>query len=312
MSHNILELVRDLRPADAGRVDEIFPQGRRRELFEQIVSSERPISAAPVRRRPAPSWRTRSGSSTIRGARRPALIWTLGAASLGAVVAALLITGSAVRPQTAAGAVAFRTATDGDIVATVTDPFAAESRLKAAFAEHGLDITVNLLPVSPSLVGTVVYTSDNGGASAIRPLLGGRCVTGGGGCAIGLKIPATFTGKGYITLGRPAKPGETYESQASAFAPGEALHCSRLLGARVATALPVLRAHNLSVEWRETITERSSDGSSFGRSQTDGRPPVNNYIWDANMVAPGSIMVWTAPTPWPADAAHGAAVNHGC
>jgi hypothetical protein len=208
--------------------------------------------------------------------------------------------------------VAFRAAADGDIVATVTDPFAAESRLKAAFVEHGLDITVNLVPVSPSLVGTVVYTSDNGGPSAIQPLQGGRCVTAGGGCAIGLKIPATFTGKGYVTLGRPAKPEEAYESQASAFAPGEALHCSRLLGARVATALPVLQAHNLSVEWRENITERSSDGSSFGHSQTDARPPANNYVWDANMMTPRSIMVWTAPTPWPADAAHGAAVNHGC
>jgi len=312
MSQNIVELVWDLRPADASRVDELFPQGRRRELFEQIVSSERPLIAAPARRRLAPSRRAQSWPSTIRRARRPALIWTLGATAVAAVAATLLITGSAVRPQSAAGAVAFRTAPNGDIVATVTDPFAAESRLKAAFAEHGLDITVNLVPVSPSLVGTVVYTSDNGGASAIQPLQGGRCVTGGGGCAIGLKIPATFTGKGYITLGRPAKPGETYESQASAFAPGEALHCSRLLGARVATALPVLRAHNLSVEWREDITERSSDGSSFGHSQTDARPPANNYIWDANMMAPGSIMVWTAPTPWPADAAHGAAVNHGC
>ena len=69
------------------------------------------------------------------------------------------------------------------------------------------------MPVSPSLVGTVVYISDNGGASAIQPLQGGPCVTGGGGCSIGVKIPATFTGQGYITLGRPAKPGETYESR---------------------------------------------------------------------------------------------------
>jgi hypothetical protein len=304
MSQNIVELVRDLRPADAGRVDELFPQGRRRELFEQIVSLERPIIAAPARRRLAPSRRTRSWSSTIRGARRPALIWTLGAASVAAVVTALLITGSAVRPQSAAGAVAFRTAADGDIVATVTDPFAAESRLKAAFAEHGLDITVKLLPVSPSLVGTVVYTSDNGGASAIQPLQGGHCVTGGGGCAIGLKIPSTFTGQGYITLGRPAKAGETYESQASAFAPGELLHCSGLLGARVATALATLQADKLTATWRD-------DTASFSR--TDTTPPTNNYIWDASMTTPGTIIIWTHPTPLPADlAANAQRYDQGC
>lgn len=312
MSQNIVELLRDLRPADAGRVDELFPHGRRRELFQQIVSSERPITIAPARRRLAPSRRTRSWSSTIRRARRPALIWTLGAAAVAAGVAALLITGSAVRPQSAAGAVAFRTAPDGDIVATVTDPFAAERQLKAAFAEHGLDITVNLLPVSPSLVGTVVYTSDNGGASAIQPLQGGRCVTGGGACPIGVKIPAAFTGKGYITLGRPAKPAETYESQASAFAPGEVLHCSRLLGARVATALPVLQADKLTAAWREDTTGTAPDGTSTSFSKTDTTPPTNNYIWNALMIAPGRIMIWTEPTPWPADAAHGAAANEGC
>ena len=312
MSQHIVELVRGLRPADAERADQLFPRERRIELFEQIVSCELPTIAKPARRRSVPSRRARSWSSTIRRARRPALISTLGAAAVAAVAAALLITGSAVRPQAAAGAVAFRTAPDGNIVATVTDPFAAQSRLKAAFAAHGLDITVSLVPVSPSLIGTVVYTSDNGGSSAIQPLQGGRCVTGGGGCAIGVKIPATFTGKGYITLGRPAKPGETYESQASAFAPGEALHCSRLLGARVAAALPVLQADKLTSVWHEVATVNAPDGKSRSVGRIDTTPPTNSYIWDGSMTAPGRVMIWTEPTPWPADAAHGAAVNQGC
>jgi hypothetical protein len=229
-----------------------------------------------------------------------------------AVAVALLATSSAVRPQTAAGAVAFRTVSGGEIVATVTDPFAAESQLKAAFAQRGFSITLKLIPVSPSLVGTVVYTSDNGGASTIQPLQGGRCLNGGGGCAIGVKIPAGFTGQGYITLGRPARPGETYESQASVFAPGEALHCSGLLGARVATALSALQADNLAVEWRENTTETSTGGTSVSHSKTDTTAPSNNYIWDADMAAPGKVMIWTEPTPWPADNTHGAQFNRGC
>jgi hypothetical protein len=208
--------------------------------------------------------------------------------------------------------VAFRPAPDGDIVATVTDPFAAERTLKAAFAARGLDVTVKLLPVSPSLVGTVVFTSDNGGASAIQPLQNGRCVTGGGACPIGVRIPATFAGKGYITLGRPARPGETYGVEASAFAPGEALHCSRLLGARVTTAVPVLQADKFAVVWREDTTRTARDGTSSSFSKTDATPPANNYIWEAVMTAPGRIMIWTQPAPWPADAEHGAAVNQGC
>src|SRR4029077_19545561 len=123
---------------------------------------------------------------------------------------------------------------------------------------------------------------------------------------------AIFTGRAYIPLGRPARPGEQYESQASAFAPGEVLHCSRLLGARVATALPLLRADKLSATWREDTTATASNGASSVSSKTDATPPANNYIWDAAMTAPGRVTIWSEPAPWPADAAHGAAVNQGC
>ncbi|MGD0272788.1 MAG: hypothetical protein ABSB96_03560 [Gaiellaceae bacterium] len=298
MSHNLVELVRDLRPEDAGRVDELFPPAQRIELFKEIVSSDRSITAESGRRRLTPSRRTRWWPSTVR---RPVLISSLGAVAAVAVAAGL-IASSAMRPQPAAAGVVFRTGADGYIVATVTDPFAAESQLKAAFAEHGLNITVNLLPVSPSLVGTVVFISDNGGASAIQPLQGGPCVTGGGGCTIGLKIPATFTGQGDITLGRPAKPGETYESTASAFAPGEVLHCSGLRGARVATALPILRADKLTVQWREKAT---------GAIVTTA--PTSNYISDANPAAPGTVMIWTQPTPPPGyPATYTRALDQGC
>jgi hypothetical protein len=316
VSHNIVELVRELRPADAARIDELFPQWRRTELFQRIVSSRRPIAAARAPGRLAPSrpprLRAWTWASVIRRARRPALISTLAAAAVGVAAAALLITSSAVRTQSAAGAVAFRAGGDGDIVATVTEPFAAESKLQAAFAKHGLHITVNLVPVSPSLVGTVVYTSDNGGASAIQPLQGGHCITGGGGCPIGLKIPATFTGNGYITLGRPARPGETYESQSSAFAPGETLHCTELLGARVATALPVLRADKLTAAWREDTTTTASDGTSTSSSKIGASPPAQNYIWEAVMTAPGKVIIWTQPTRSPANAPPRAGFNQGC
>jgi hypothetical protein len=300
MSHSVVDLLRDLRPEAAGRVDDIFPLERRIAMFEAIVAHERPAATMHTHR-------VRSG----RG-RRQIRTAALGAGAVAVAVAAFLLPGSNTGPQSAAAAVAFHTAASGDIVATVTDPFAAESQLKAAFAEHGFDITVSLAPVSPSLVGTVVYMSDMGGGSSIQALQGGHCVTGGGGCPIGLRIPASFTGAGYITLGRAAKPGETYDSQASAFAPGEALHCSGLLGARVESAVAVLQADNLTATWRENATATTQSGTQTSFSRSDTTPPAANFIWDAVMTAPRSIIVWTKPTPWPADAAHGASVNAGC
>jgi hypothetical protein len=208
--------------------------------------------------------------------------------------------------------VAFKSTAGGDILATVTNPFAAANELKAAFAQRGFKITLTLVPVSPSLVGTVLYTSDNGGSSAIQPLQQGRCLNGGGGCTIGVKVPASFAGQGYITLGRPARAGENYESQASAFASGEALHCSGLLGDTVAAARPALAKSDLSVEWREVTTETSPDGVQASHSQTDTSPPSGNHIWDANMTAPGKVTIWTDAAPWPDDNSHGAQFNEGC
>ena len=302
MSHKLVELVRGLRPEDAGRVDELFPRAQRIELFKEIVSSDRSITAEAGQRRLTPSRRTRWLPSMIRRVRHPVLISSLGALAAVAVAAGL-IASSAMRPQAAAAGVAFRTVAHGDIIATVTDPFAAESQLKAAFAEHGFDITLDLMPASPSAVGTVFYISDGGGASAIQPLDGGTCASAGGGCSIGVKIPATFTGHGDIAIGRPAKPGETYLSANSAFAPGEVLHCSGLRGARVATALPILKADKLTVvRWREEST-----------GATDATAPTSNYIVDIDPVAVGTVMITTQPTPPPGyPAAYARAVNRGC
>jgi hypothetical protein len=312
MSYDITKLLRSMRPDDAVHVAEIFPADQRAMLIEEIVShGARSVSRWTVSRRPQRRLRVRP-TFNMRGRRRLILAPTLGLVAAVALVVTVLATSSALAPQTAVGAVAFRAVAGGDIVATVTNPFAAASQLESAFAQRGFDITLTLVPVSPSRVGTVVYSSDDGGSSAIQPLQRGQCLNGGGGCAIGVRIPASFEGKGYIALGRPARPGEAYESQASAFAPGEPLHCSGLLGSRASAAQPVLEKDHLSVEWREVTTSTSVSGTQTSHSTIDSAPASGNYIWDADMMAPGKLAIWTEPTPWPADDTHGAQFNQGC
>jgi len=132
-----------------------------------------------------------------------------------------------------------------------------------------------------------------------------------GGCPIGVKIPATFTGGGSITLGRPAQAGETYDSTASAFAPGESLHCTGLLGEEVSAALPALARDGVTVtSWRETADGSNGEPSS---SRIDATPTSQNYIWSADPVAPGEVSVWTQAAPLPADlVANGQRYNQGC
>ncbi len=216
----------------------------------------------------------------------------------------------------------------GDIVATVVDPLAAQSSLDAAFRAAGLDISVSLVPASPSAVGTVVEISEPSSGPQIETLTGGTCVTGGGGpgnCPVGLKVPRGFTGSGSIVLGRPAKAGEAYESTNSAFAPGESLHCSGLIGATVAAALPKLAARGISVQWQpqagtatpqpastpvatstvtdtttasatttSTSTITSASTSSASGVQSEGTtPPASSHIVDGNPIKLGVVMLLT-------------------
>lgn len=292
-TETISQTLRGLRPRDADRVDEWFSPAQRDALLREITSTPRPLAADEQN-----AATTRQRGMRSRASRRPLLVLAASAIAAGVAVAVLVLN-SAVQTQPARAAVSFRTAADGELVATVRNPFAAEKQLDAAFAAHGLHITVSLVPVSPSLVGTVVYSSDNGGNDAIQTIGHGPCLTGGGGCPIGLKIPSNFTGRGYITLGRPAKAGESYESTASAFAPGEALHCSGLFGARVSAAMSVLHARGVTVaQWRVA-------------NKVTSTAPAHNYVWQVDPVTARTVRVWTEPTP-PSATSVSRSYNAGC
>lgn len=290
----ISQTLRGLRPRDADRIDDWFSPAQRAALMRAITSTPRPLGADE--RDPATTQRRRTRSRASRRLRLLVLATSVIAAG---VAVAVLVLNSTVQTPPAQAAVSFRTAADGEIVATVRNPFAAEKQLDAAFAAHGLHIIVGLVPVSPSLVGTVVYSSDNSGNDAIQTTGHGACVTGGGGCSIGLKIPTDFKGRGYITLGRPAEAGESYDSTTSAFAPGETLHCSGLFGARVSAAMPVLHARRLTVaQWRVA-------------NKVTSTAPAQNYVWQVDPITASTIRVWTKPTP-PTATSVSRSYNAGC
>jgi len=172
----------------------------------------------------------------------------------------------------------------------------------------------------------VVEVSEPSNGPQIGTLFGGSCVTGGGGpghCAIGLKIPRDFTGAGSVTLGRPAKPGEAYESTNSAFAPGESLHCSALIGKTVAAAKPVLAARGIAVDWRpstpassppavapvptststtatDTTATSTTSASNAGAGVvggTDSAGLADQYVVDGDPVSAGVVMLQTQVQP---------------
>lgn len=267
----------------------------------EAIALLRRVLAEPPEARPELPWRHRRVFL-----RRMASAGALAAAVTGAVVMAVVLWPSGA-PMTPPGVA--RTHGNGpvnvrlvdfamqadEIVARITDPDAAAGELTAVFQAHGLDIHVEALPVSPSLVGSIVYDD----VPSIRSLQAGECLGGGTSCVVGLVIPADFTGEANVTVGRAADPGQPYESSASVFGPGEVLHCSGVLGQPIADALPVLQAKGLEAWW----------GSGDNRT-----PPTSGYVVDGIALSSSSVLLDTSPQPLDTPEFHHyeEAANRGC
>jgi len=195
-------------------------------------------------------------------------------------------------PVQTAQALSFTTS-DGWITVIVRNPLADEAKYRAEFAAHHLNITFNLVPASPSIVGTVVYIGQSAGSSPIQTITAkSRCYDGGSGaeCPVGVRIPADFHGQAQIVFGRAARPGEQYESTAvSATAPGEVMHGLKFAGDTVTQVLVLLRARHV------TVGVYNFDEQGYGGVNVH-HVLGSWYVYDATPWAPGQVMLSVGPT----------------
>jgi hypothetical protein len=110
---------------------------------------------------------------------------------------------------------------EGDFyVARIKDPLADGARFAEAFRAVGLDVDIELVPVSPKRVGMLL--SSGGGGGGLR---GSRamtevvpngpekvdCALDPSRCSIIIKIDADSSGWNRFKVGRPAQPGEALQ-----------------------------------------------------------------------------------------------------
>lgn len=213
----------------------------------------------------------------------------LAAAAASIIAAATLVGVEAFNTAPAGAGIEFERR-QGFLVVRVVDLRADPAAMRAAFREHGLDIDLELVPVSPSLVGEIVASSDS--ALGIEHLSDPardcpqetRCGP------IGLRIPLAWGGEADIVLGRAARDGENYVSAGDAFARGEALHCATgFVGATVAAARGVLDRRDLDAIWH---VNEEVDGRVVGRI-VESPASVDDWIVVAAIPASaGSVHVF--------------------
>jgi hypothetical protein len=158
--------------------------------------------------------------------------WRL-AAPLVAVVAAVTLAVSLVLPEMfglgsyPAAAAALDIKREGDnYIVTVKDLFADPGHYQAQFRSLGLDVTLEVRPVTPSMEGVFLQSQGGKPSRVIKAIEEpGDCFFQARTCTIGFKIPVGYRGKARIDLGRKARPGESYSSLAPIDAPGEPLYC---------------------------------------------------------------------------------------
>jgi hypothetical protein len=274
--------------ADAAR---LVSEATRMDLMEKIMTT---ASRGAV-----------AGRGPAASRRRPDRRWLIGvpvaaALGVGLFVASLGSPGDRVGPLgtgIAKAALAF-TRHGRYIDVLVRDPVADPARYRAEFKAHGLDITLKLIPVSPSLVGTIVYFD---GGSAIKPITAkDRCFTGGGGdvCPVGVRVPIDFRGQASLVFGRAARPGERYESTTSATAPGEVLHGLKISGRTVAAVLKMLKTRNVTAPVFHVTTAHG-----IGEIWPASRVPASWYVYNADPWAPGQVLLWVSRTHSPPQSA---------
>ena len=229
----------------------------RAALFEEItMSTTGPIATDQRASGPVAAGPTAPVTHLAPRRRARRAVW-VGAAAAAAIVAAVV----GLLPGTAEPAFAVRELPDG----TVQIDWRADLRDGDAIARelrsYGLDVSVEPVPSSPSMVGrTLVATVDGFEPDGSRPPGIDWGDDGADDVFTWTIDPAVVTDSITVELAVAAEPGQRYVAAEEVFEPGEALaglHCT--LGTPLRAADVAANADGLELRWRVATPGPSPD-----------------------------------------------------
>ncbi|MFB9882638.1 hypothetical protein ACFFMN_32395 [Planobispora siamensis] len=308
-------------------MNDLEPLKRMRSQIPQRDPDElaRAIGWEPSARRAVPARRrVRLRFPGLTGTTRAGAAWRLatGAVVLAGVVAAAVL-GPSLVPGGGAGAKSYASAAIDIVqegrnwVARIKDPLAEHERYREGFASLGLDVTLELVPASPGLVGQpVAPVFDPGGpmtfessgefSAGVEPE---GCTPGTPGCLLVFRVPVGLAEKVRTQLGRPARPGEPYQTDSPATHRGEVLEGVTVKDRTVAQVLADVRERDLDVVFRRVRSDPDSTTSNFydGKAKQAFQlsyEPVSAdavgqdwLVWEARAVSDRTVMLEVTPEP---------------
>jgi hypothetical protein len=163
----------------------------------------------------------------------------------------------------------------------LADPEAIHQALR----QRGLNVKIQFIPASPSLVDKQVASYETpGGDRRVRWTY--RRASSVEQDLVTVRVPLDYHGELGIAIGRRVRPGEHYESTAvSAQLPGEALHCADVEGKPIRDILPILQQRHLRARWHVT------DPGEFVLLER----VLNWYVGGTSPWAPGEVMISAVP-----------------
>jgi hypothetical protein len=170
------------------------------------------------------------------------------------------------------------------IAVRIVDAEARPDEVRRELAAAHLPVTVTAVPTGPPLVSRFLALGRSANSPDLEP------VDSDGVSYPGFRIPADFTGKLDLYVGRPADKGEAYAVPVDAYAPGEPLSCLGIWGTPVAEAAPHIDKLGLQVRWQH----RTGSGAF---EDVDPAQVPTSFVTDALAVRDGALLIYVAPTP---------------
>ncbi|MDR8414653.1 hypothetical protein MTP10_38745 [Nonomuraea sp. 3-1Str] len=224
---------------------------------------------------------------------RPMVVGTLAAAALAAAIVigpSFVDTGSGPATSYANSAIEIERR-GGSWIAKVRDPFADHALYGEAFRAVGVDLDMELVPVTPDRVGEIVQF---GGQDTNDKAIGGGaepegCTIGQEGCFMVVSVEEGFTGHGTLKFGRPARPGEVYQSHGPATRKGGMLAGVRVDERPVREVLAEVRRRGLKAVFQ--IIEPNPGGDGYGMNPARQSEKVGGdwIVWEAEAHQEGVV-----------------------